>query len=367
MSEQKGVNRKSRAEIQKSHKENELNQLIEMNIIDDWLQTYSSARHEKRRNLMKFLSWLGKSAEEVLELRKQDQNRGFEKLCIKYLHYLTEEKNLSVNTAVNKIGTVRSWFRYHDLDLRFKRNELPKTTLKPRKFGLTIDHIRRMLEYANIWEKTLIHLAIETGLRVSDILALKRVDIENLLQQELPSTMEVQTKKEGVLARIFLSRECAEVLRLYLPTLKPNQKRLLVKDEDTLNKSIQRLFKTAFPDFNFKPTMHDFRRVFISTAANLNINEWRIKYFVGKTISPDILTYLRNQDLREDFKKIKTRLTVQASLKAENHELLNEMQVTVSKQQAQINDLETRLEALSKEYKKVLEALETIVPKTWLD
>jgi integrase len=191
-----------------------------------------------------------------------------------------------------------------------------------------------MLEYANIWEKTVIHLAIETGLRVSDLLALRRSDIENLLQQELPSTMEVQTKKEGVLARIFISGECAEVLKLYLPTLPDRQKRLLVKDEDTLNKSIQRLFTTAFSTINFKHAMHDFRRMFISTAANLNVNEWRIKYFVGKTVSPDILTYLRNQDLKEDFNKIKTRLTVQTNLKAGNHELLNEMQVTASKQQA---------------------------------
>jgi hypothetical protein len=88
------VNRKSRAEIQKPHIETELNTLIEMNIIEDWLQTYSSARQDKRHNLEIFLEWLGKSPEEVLELRKQDQNRTFEKLCIKYLHFLTEEKIL---------------------------------------------------------------------------------------------------------------------------------------------------------------------------------------------------------------------------------------------------------------------------------
>lgn len=55
-----------------------------MNPISDWLQTYEpKSRNQKRHNLEMFLKWLGKTPKEVLELRRQDQNRGFEKLCIK--------------------------------------------------------------------------------------------------------------------------------------------------------------------------------------------------------------------------------------------------------------------------------------------
>jgi len=284
-----------------------------MNPVKDWVQTYSSDKRSKEHNLEMFCEWLKTTPEELLAIRRKDPSRGIEKLCIKFVNYLTEEKDYQLNTAVNKIGTIRSFFRYHDLDLRFKRNELPKATLKPRKFSLTIEHIRRMFEYANIWEKALMLFSTETGLRVSDILAMKRTDIENILTQEIPN-MEIQTKKEGVLARIFVSKELKGILDLYLPTLKASQRRLFKKDEDTLNKAVQRLFKTAYPEIKeVKPTMHDFRRLFISTATNLNVNQWRIRYFVGKKIPDDILVYLRDLDLRSDFLRLKSKLTIQES------------------------------------------------------
>jgi len=283
-----------------------------MDIIEDWVQTYkASVRNQSRKNLQDFLDYIDMKSEQALALRKEDQNRTFERLCLKWLNHMLEEKGLAQNTGVNRLGTVRSWFKYHDLDLRFKRGEVPKNLIKPQKFSLTIDHVRKMLEYAGIFEKALIHMAMETGLRISDLLALKKADIENLLQQDLPSTMEVLTQKEGVIARIFMSQENAEVLKLYLPTLPENEKLLFPKNEDTVNKSVKKLFEQAFPDLQLKPSMHDFRRLFMSTASNMNVNTWRIKFFTGKTVPPDILTYLRDQDLKGDFIKIKSRLTVQ--------------------------------------------------------
>jgi len=296
-----------------------------MDVVNDWLMIYQAdSRNKKSHNLMSFCDWLGKTPQEVLELRKQDMNRTFEKLVIKFLHYLIEERKLQLNTAITKIGTIRSFFNFNDLPLRFKRNDIPKVILKPHKFSLTIDHVRHMWHYANIWQKTIIIVAVETGLRVSDILALKKVDIENMLQQKPPANMEVQTRKEGVLARIHLSNEAMKILKLYLPTILNNEC-LFEKDVDTLNKAIQKLFRTAFPNIQAKITFHDFRRLFISTATNLGVNEWHIKYMCGKKIPNDILTYLRNLDFEKKFLKIKSRLTIQQRqfLKPESKTNLN--------------------------------------------
>jgi len=278
--------------------------------LDDWIQTYSSDRTSKRRIFLGFCEWLGKTPEEIIRLRKQDQTRTFEKLCIKYFHYLTEEKGLDHNTAVNKLGTIRSFFQYFDLPLNFKRNEIPSMILKPHTFSLTIEHVRRMWQFANVWQKAVMIVMLETGLRIGDILDLKRVDVENLLQMDF-AEMEVQTGKENVLAHIFLSQEARETLKLYFSTLKPTQTKLFTKSFDSVSKALKQLFNKAFPDLKANLTPHDFRRLNISTASNCGLNEWHIKYLVGKTVPNDILTYLRNLDLKADFQKIKAKLSIQ--------------------------------------------------------
>lgn len=163
---------------------------------------------------------------------------------MKWLHEMMEKKKWQTNTALNRLGAVRAFFNFHDLPLRFKRNELPKATLKPYKFNLTIEHIRKVFQYSSIWQKSLIILATETGLRISDLLSLRKSDIENLLQQQAPASMEVSTRKEGVIAQIHLSEEAMNILKLYLPTI-PDKEFLFDKDQDTCNKALQNLFKQA--------------------------------------------------------------------------------------------------------------------------
>lgn len=272
-----------------------------MNPIEDWLQTYDSkSRNQKKHNLDMFLEWLGKSTSEVLELRKQDRNRGFEKLCIKWVNFLIEGKGYEVNTSVNKLATVRSWFQYHDMPLRFKRNEIPKVRLKPRKFGLTIQHLRDMWNYLSIWMRAVVIIALENGLRISDVLGLRKADIENILSQDLPS-MEISTLKTGVLAKVHLSREAVEIIKAYLKTIPANQERLFRRDQDTVNKNLQKSFKLAYPHIDFRPTFKVFRQIFLSVGSNLGINEWHLSYMCGKQVRDDILRYLRNLDLKSDF------------------------------------------------------------------
>jgi len=50
---------------------------------------------------------------------------------------------------------------------------------------------------------------------------------------------------------------------------------------------------------------HMLRKFLMSALANSNINTWHIKLMVGKSISNDIFTYLKNQTktLREEYKR----------------------------------------------------------------
>jgi len=305
------MNAEYRETIQKPEIPPEFKELLKMDIVNDWLETYAKdTRPQKKHNLEMFLGWLRRSAEDTLSLRKQDVNRGMEKLAIKWVNFLIEKEEYKPSTAVNKLGTVRAWFQYHDMPLRFKRNELPKPKPSPRKFSLTIENVRYMWKYFPLWMQAICIVALENGLRISDCLGLKRADVENILNQELPS-MEISTQKTGVIARIHLSNEAKEILEAYLKTIPETQKRLFVKDVDTINKNLQKAFKLAYPTIQFRPTFKAFRQIFLSTGSNLGISEWHLRLMCGKTVPADMLPYLRNLHLKSDFLKIKARLTIQ--------------------------------------------------------
>lgn len=154
-------------------------------------------------------------------------------------------------------------------------------------------------------------IGLENGLRISNVMCLEKSDIENMLAQNVDHpSMEISTQKSGVLAEIHLSPESQQVIKAYLKTIPKNQEKLFRKDMDTVAKSLQKSFRLACSDIDFKPTFKCFRQMFLSTGSNLRINEWHLRYMCGKKVPDDILPYLRNLDLRSDFIRIKSRLTI---------------------------------------------------------
>ena len=127
--------------------------------------------------------------------------------------------------------------------------------------------------------------------------------------REIRPLMKENTKVIDLKGKTFLPRASQ--------TLPAEQEKLFNKDSDTLNKMIQNLFKQAYPDLkDVKITWHDFRRLYVSTASNLGINQWHVKMLIGKQVPPDMLPYLRNLDLKSDFTKIKANLTIQPKTNA---------------------------------------------------
>ena len=69
------------------------------------------------------------------------------------------------------------------------------------------------------------------------------------------------------------------------------------------------------------------------------------KKLVGKAIPQSDDTYLTTLKLKESFQKIKAQLTIQPSVKPENHQGFEQLQITIANQQREITDFKTRLEA----------------------
>jgi site-specific recombinase XerD len=151
---------------------------LEMSV-QEFLNSVSNPRTRKgyRFGLNKFVEWFGKSAEEILTMRQEDltqqqgenlveyRNRAvrFEKEIEKFHSYLLEN-GYSINSARNMTLGIRQLFRYYQMPVTMRSGSKVAQTVKTtRNFPLTIEHIRKMFQVANLKERTVLTLAVDTG------------------------------------------------------------------------------------------------------------------------------------------------------------------------------------------------------------
>jgi len=295
-----------------------------------------------RHGLNKFCQWYGKTAEEILELRKDDltqrvgenlieyRNRAsrFEKEIEKFHAYLTTSK--SINTARVQTLGLRQLFRYYEMPLRFRNgSKIAKTVKTTKNFPLTIEYVRKMFDVANLRERVILSTATDLGLRIGDFMNLKKTDLPSL-NQESPISFEIMTVKENVLACGFLSQETIDLLKIYLPTLDhkkdnpylfPSNGNRSISDE-WLNRLLQNLANKAKIDLNGKRvTFHCFRKMFLSASIDSGIGLTAGKKLCGKTIAQSDDTYLTVVNLKAKFLQIKKFLAIKEQPKLETEQI----------------------------------------------
>ena len=123
-----------------------------------------STRKGYRFGLNTFVEWSGKSAEEILRIRQEDltqkpgenlvdyKNRAarFEREIEKFHSYLIKN-GYSINSARNMTLGVRQLFRYYQMPVTMRSgSKVSQTVQTTKNFPLTIAHVRRMFEVANL-------------------------------------------------------------------------------------------------------------------------------------------------------------------------------------------------------------------------
>jgi len=326
-----------------------------------------STRKEYRNGLTRFAAWFGKSADEILELRKADlksedtfKRKRFERELEKFHAYLQAPKPQGQGSATNSARTLclglRQFFNYYEVGMKLKRGSaVGKSVLTEKSYPLTIEDIRKMFAVANLRERVVLSLAKDLGIRIGDFVQIKKADLPDL-NQEAPISWDIVTHKEEVPTKGHLSAETVELLKVYLPTVKDNPNPFLFPtngkhgiDEDTLGQALKALAKKAgivIPS-NKQLTFHTFRKLFISTGKNVGVSDDIIKALVGKSVDSDIRTYMTGIQWRESFAKIAEQLKiVQATNK--NHVRLEELEERNKKLEEQTSLLWQVLESTMK-------------------
>jgi integrase len=347
---------------------------LEMSV-QEFLNSISNPRTRKgyRFGLNKFVDWFGKPAEEILAMRQEDltqkpgenlveyRNRAarFEKEIEKFHSFLIEN-GYSINSARNMTLGIRQLFRYYQMPVTLRAGSRVSQTVKTTKnFPLTIEHVRKMFQVANLKERTILTLAVDTGLRISDFLSIKKADLPPL-DPEPPIAFTLLTQKEMIPAYCFLSQETIDLLKTYLPTLrKKNNGYLFASNgkshisDEAVSKMLKRLAQKAQIDLNGKRlTFHCFRKMFLSASIDSGIGLTAGKKLCGKAIARSDDTYLTTVKLREKFVQLKKFLTIRQAAKLESDKV-EKLERAVSKLSEELEQQKTITQAVTGENLKI--------------
>ena len=282
---------------------------------------------EYRNGLKKFSEWYGKDLDTVLAERKQDLESGDPARRRHFEHKLEEFHRALLNKgyAVNSCRTMTlglvQLFNYFDMDLKARiiSAEAKKTVETEKSYPLTIEEVRAMYAVADsLRDKVLLLMGKDLGLRLADVLSIKKDEIPDL-DQETPIPFQRITNKEKVLAKGFLSDETVAILKAYLPTLKSKLNPYLFPSngegpitDDTVNNILRSLSEKAKIKVQKGQalTFHCFRKMFLTYCIEAGVGLTAGKLMCGKAVAKSDSTYIHNARLKKLFLQLQKMIRV---------------------------------------------------------
>lgn len=275
-----------------------------------------------KTGLLKFIAWYGKDANVIFEERKEHVQSGDRQKLTYFLHKIEEyfsfllEKGYTRNSARVLTNGISGFFRFYGLTIELTA-EINKKEMTTKDFETTIELYRRMFQVADIRGKIIISMGLKLGWRIGDFATLKVKQLPDL-NQETPVPFEIITEKEKVIAKSYLDAETVELLKAYLPTLNTENEFLFQSNSHTAlqEQSINDILKTLATKAKIqipegkRLRFHCFRKLFLTTCADLKIDPNIAKILTGKTVSPDMMAYLGNVNRKNAFLEVSKYLSL---------------------------------------------------------
>lgn len=298
------------------------------------------------------------TSDDFIEMRKQDflsedvdQQRRFHREMEKFYKWMMTETATrdayALNSARNMTLGIIQLFKYYG----YLTNVSFPMVVTTKDFVPTIQQYRDMFNVADLRARVILSMGLDLGWRISDFLKIEKDGID--LNQEPPISMDAITQKCNIIAKSFLSPESIELLKTYLPTLKPENPYLFQSnshnflDPETVGDILKGLAKQAKINIPKGKNLrfHCFRKRFLSTCADLKIDVNTAKLLVGKDVEASMLTYLSEVSHRQAFIEIKSVLT-----------LMNGKRTVIGAKDLEIEKLKKQVEELQS-YIKIMTAL----------
>ena len=173
---------------------------------------------------------------------------------------------------------------------------------------LNVDEARSMFELGSLEEKIIVKSWL-LGLRIGDVVRLEWNQFDVKPREALVNIL-IHTKKEDVIAHVFIDPEFQKLLAKHIPNLPQSNPYLFQNSgnkhlsEKQLLRKLQSLQKRARIKAHGRFGWHIARKLFLRTCAENGVISWNAKLMVGKAIDKSIGTYINGVSLRKDACKV---------------------------------------------------------------
>jgi integrase len=256
-----------------------------MGLEEEWINGLVGKRTQDnyKREFKVFKEYMKKTPEEILQLRKEEGKRFITRLVM-FFDYL-QKKGLSQNTARTMIIPIQSFLSYFDMPLKVS-DKLPNLHMKLEDRKITLEELQLLYKLGDLETKAWLSLSRDCPARIGDLL---KITSEQIQQTEFL----IKSEKENVVGKVYISE---------------NTKELWSKDPKIprTQQGIDKLLKKAcsiakIPEIN----QHALRKMWITTAINLGIQDTIVRILTFKAVPEATLTYfLDRTELRDSWQKV---------------------------------------------------------------
>lgn len=259
-------------------------------------------RRSYKRGLEKFTEFYKKGPKGVL--KEKDAGKIIEKF------YVWLRKKYTQNSCRALTNPIIQYCKYNDVEPKIRKSlGIYRTTLTTRDHMLSVEEAREMYEVGSLEEKVTVKTWL-LGLRIADACRLqwKQLDFDKVGEE--PREVLVHTRKEGIVAHVFVDQEFQRLLTKHIPNLNQENPYLFQSQEASnlkerqLLRKLQSLQKRAHIKARGRFGWHIARKLFMRTCAELGVNQWNAKLMVGKAVDKSIRTYINGVSLKKDAEKV---------------------------------------------------------------
>ncbi len=283
------------------------------------------------------------------------------------------EQRYSPNTVRQSVAALQNALKYYGISISTQFIELPpnRPLRENEKHRWTLEEVKSFVDAADyLRDKAFILVAFQSGLSVSDIVALNYGDIKREFEEnKLPLIIHTYRKKTGNEIKTFLGRDAVHYLQLYLnsrPNIQPRDPLFtkLGTNKRVTDGALQKQLKLYADkmDFLFEEQVnngfnparpHSLRSAFRSRLTG-KMNDTLIEFFMGHSIGEQVKTYINMPDdeLRELYANYEHLLAIEKTSKDEiankSKTAIPEAAMKQIREQGQrIAELETKLNTVS--------------------
>ena len=294
----------------------------------------SSTRRSYSARIDRFFQWVNLTSalnvDEFLALPPEEKRH----LALQFQN----QKDLRANTACSILAALNSFLDCYEQKINFK-GKVRRREMDILSHTFSNGDLSKIFELGNTKEKALISLACSLGWEVSSILGLPRKQLQGYIDRAKEEGKQYsyfmsQRPKTGAVRLGVLNPLALEWVDKWLTESKddPHRKRKadkitadrVVSDvfdltEEGANKMLRRLAREAHFKATGRVHFHKLRGWVMSGLSRASLNEFQIKFLMGKTIPPTDMTYLASlqQEIEERYPKAyEEHLNLQKPIKA---------------------------------------------------